>query len=151
MEPHPDFLERSLSGTAKCGPFNLNILSPEIVEEDYAAVVESSEVLLGIFGHSWPENLTLEKNLEDLKKHEAEFQNKVAFAWVIRSLDGEYLGCAYFVPKPGLQGEGEVFTWIRKRVDRLELLKEFNSHFDLWLGSQLPTGYSLSWKSNDYL
>lgn len=149
MNPHPDFEGRPPPRSATVGSFQLCILSPEDVEEDYAAVVESEDVLFGLFDSEWPRGLTLERNLSDLKRHEGEFEAECAFAWIVRSSDGTYLGCAYLDPTPDVTGEGKVYTWIRDREDRLDILSRFNSSFGDWLGHHLPDGYSLTWTSND--
>ena len=113
MRPHPDFEGRPPPKAANLGAFNLRVLSPKDVEEDYRVVVDSEHVLYGLFGSEWPRGLTLEQNYDDLKRHEREFESEYAFAWIIRSADGSYLGCAYFDPTPDLPGEGKVYTWIR--------------------------------------
>ena len=149
MEPHPDFAGKPPPRMATFGQFVLEVLAPQFVDEDYAVVIGSTSVLTGLFGQSWPEGLTLEENLADLIRHEREFDNDQAFAWIIRSEAGLYLGCAYLYPTPEKRGEGRVFTWIRDREDRLDLLDEFNRAFKAWLSDYLPEGFALSWTSND--
>lgn len=148
MDPHPDFAGKPPPRNATLGPFVLEVLAPQHVQEDFDVVVASTGVLTGMFGPKWPVGLTLEENLSDLIRHEREFDNDHAFAWIIRAADGTYLGCAYFYPTKEKRGEGRVFTWIRDREDRLELIAEFNAAFDTWLQAYLPEGYGLTWKSN---
>ena len=130
------------------GPFRLTPLAPGAVEEDYAVVIESADVLFGIFGNEWPRGLTLEKNLEDLARHDREFAAEFAFSWIVRSLDGTYLGCAYLNPEHEARGVGRIVTWIRARPDRIGLLTAFNAIFADWLTPHLPEGYRLNWVSN---
>ena len=148
MQAHPDFQNSNIPRAAEIGPFRLTALSPAEVDEDFAVVTESSGVLLGLFGDTWPRDLTLEENLSDLVRHDQEFAAKKAFSWIIRSSKGEYLGCAYLYPTLGRQGEGRVYTWIRQRPDRLVLIDQFNALFRQWLIGYLPSGYQMAWTSN---
>lgn len=148
MQAHPDFQNRDIPRAAEIGSFRLTALSPAQVEEDFAVVTESSSVLLGLFGDTWPRDLTLEENLSDLVRHDQEFVDKKAFSWIIRSTNGEYLGCAYLYPTFDRHGEGRVYTWIRQRPDRLVLIEQFNALFRQWIIGHLPGGYKLAWNSN---
>lgn len=149
MHPHPDFADRPLPRTATLGPFALEPLAPRHVDEDYAVVMASAEVLEGLFDHPWPEGLTLERNLEDLERHAREFDAGQAFAWIVRAEDAGYLGCAYVNPVPGERGRARVVTWMRAGPDRLAQLARFNARFRDWLEACLPAGYALDWRSND--
>ncbi len=67
---------------------------------DYDAVISSrSELFLGS-GSTWPrEGFTIEENLEDLKGHEREFSERVAFTYtVMNPEETECLGCIYIDP-----------------------------------------------------
>jgi RimJ/RimL family protein N-acetyltransferase len=146
MQPHPDFAAIDLPRECNLGGFRLTPLSPDQVEEDYAAVMSSADVLRGFFG-DWPEGLTLEDDLVDLAWHEREFTTRRSFAWIIRDGDGHYLGCAYIFPAPGERGRADVATWIRDMPDRLSTQDLFNALFRKWLEEVLPSGISLSWSS----
>lgn len=148
MDAHPDFVNTPLPRHAQLGPFTLDVLTPQHVQEDFEVVVESADVLQGLFGDDWPTGLTLEDNLRDLQRHAEEFDACFAFAWIIRSSDGQYLGCAYLNPTPGVSGAGKVVTWIRAGRDRVLTLDAFNTAFRDWLDAHLPTGFSLEWVSN---
>lgn len=146
MQPHPDFATIDLPRECNLGGFRLTPLSPDQVEEDYAAVMSSADVLRGFFG-DWPEGLTLEDDLVDLAWHEREFTTRRSFAWIIRDGDGHYLGCAYIFPAQGERGQADVATWIRDMPDRLSTQDLFNALFRKWLEEVLPSGISLSWSS----
>lgn len=146
MQPHPDCAAIDLPRECNLGGFRLTPLSPDQVEEDYAAVMSSADVLRGFFG-DWPEGLTLEDDLVDLAWHEREFTTRRSFAWIIRDGDGHYLGCAYIFPAPGERGRADVATWIRDMPDRLSTQDLFNALFRKWLEEVLPSGISLSWSS----
>jgi hypothetical protein len=147
VPPHPDYTGCDIPREAEVGRFRLSVLAPEHVEEDFAVIVDSAPVLAGIFDSGWPDGLTLERNLDDLVRHAREFDEGEAFAWIVRADDGTYLGCAYLRPKG--EGAGTVYTWLRRRPDRLDLLAEFNAAFRPWIAGLLPSGYSLSWRTND--
>ena len=146
MKPHPDFADIDLPRECDLGQIRLTPLSPDHVEEDYAAVMSSADVLRGLFG-DWPDGLTLEDDLIDLAWHEREFTTRRSFAWIIRDGEGSYLGCAYVFPAPGQRGMVEVATWIRNIPERLPTQDRFNATFRQWLEEVLPSGMSLSWIS----
>lgn len=80
--------------------FRLRMLSIDDVEKDYEAVIESRELLHGMFGSSWPRTgFTIEENLIDLENHQQEFLDRKAFAYTVVSLDEtKVLGCIYINP-----------------------------------------------------
>lgn len=148
MQPHPDFADSDLPRSAVIGEFQLTPLSPAQVEEDFAAVTGSEQVLVGLSGDSWPRGLTLDDNRIDLAWHEREFTARRSFAWIIRDRPGGYLGCAYLYPDPGARGRGQVVTWIRDMPGRADHLNRFDPLFRAWLGPHLPDGYRLEWANN---
>ena len=71
------------------------------VELDYAAVMESKEILRKWEQSSWPEDdFTLADNLEDLERHEREHINRESFTFtVMNPTETECLGCIYIFPR----------------------------------------------------
>lgn len=71
------------------------------VELDYAAVMESKEILRKWEQSSWPEDdFTLADNLEDLQRHEREHINRESFTFtVMNPTETECLGCIYIFPR----------------------------------------------------
>lgn len=150
MPAHPDFDGKPLPREATIGRFTLTVLTPADVEEDFAVVIDSVPVLGKMFDSDWPKGLTLERNHADLVRHEREFATCEAFAWIIRLADeGTYLGCVYVRPLVDERPTLKVYSWIRRRPDRIALLQEFNAAFRGWLSTQLGDGYATLWKSND--
>ncbi len=147
--PHPDFAARTLPRRAILGPFHLTPLTPAEADEDFEIVSTSEHVLAGVFGDAWPVGLTYAQNMDDLTRHDRQFREADAFSWIIRSAEGEYLGCAYLYPDVETTGSGRVITWVADRSDRLALLSTFNGVFRSWLMSQLSPGYDVRWRSND--
>jgi hypothetical protein len=92
------------------------MLSTDDVEQDYEAVIESRDLLKAQFGGSWPrEGFTIEENLADLKRHQQEFEQRVAFAYTVVNLDEtRVLGCVYINPSQDENTDAEVFLWVRQ-------------------------------------
>ena len=115
---HPAFEGRAIPRRAAVGPYRLTPLDVSVVEEDYAAVMESAAELEGFFGDSWPRGLTLGENWIDLAWHQREFDQGRSFAWVIRDparggAPGRYIGCAYVFPGWTEAAAMAVFWWLR--------------------------------------
>ena len=153
MGPHPDLAGIAVPRAAVVGDFLLTPLDTSVVDEDFAVVRASSDVLCGLFEdltHAcWPDGLTLDDNALDLAWHDRDFTLMRSLSWVVRDAGGDYLGCAYVFPDPGARGTGRVFTWIRDRPDRLALLAGFNAAFARWLARTVPAAGAYPWTSND--
>ena len=100
--------------TAVLGPFHLSVLTPDCAEEDFAAVIASQERLTGLMGDDWPKGITWDQNHADLARHAQEFDEDIAFAWVIRDPAGGYLGCAYIKPTAQDRGRGVAYLWLQE-------------------------------------
>ncbi|MEM7423547.1 MAG: GNAT family N-acetyltransferase [Pseudomonadota bacterium] len=112
MRVHPKFDGFDAPRHCDLGRYRLAILGPDDLQEDYDAVVESTERLVGRMGGSWPVGLTLEEDLIDLHWHFKEFELNRSFAWIVRDGQGAYLGCAYVFPS--FAGDhAEVALWVR--------------------------------------
>ncbi|MDU8941970.1 hypothetical protein [Ovoidimarina sediminis] len=148
MEHQPDYAGSALPRIATLDEFRLAPLGPDCVQEDFYVVVASEAVLVGVFEDDWPLGLTLRKNRGDLERHDREFREGTAFSWVIRNESGRYLGCAYVYPDRYGDEIGRIFTWMRARADREELLDRFNRVFEAWLLPQMPDARDMRWRSN---
>jgi hypothetical protein len=96
--------------------FRLRMLTVDDVEKDYEAVMSSREYLSNpLDENSWPkENMTLEENLQDLRRHQNEFINRIAFAYTVVSLDeSKCLGCVYIDSSEKEIFDAEVYLWTR--------------------------------------
>lgn len=93
-EPHPVPVE------LKTPQFTLLPLTPAHVKLDFAALMDSKQMLRLWSGSSWPtDEFTLENNLEDLEWHDMEHQDRIAFTYTVLSPDEkECLGCIYIKP-----------------------------------------------------
>lgn len=80
--------------------FLLRPLLTDHVELDYAALMQSKEMLRRWSGGSWPaDNFDLVGNLADLAEHQREHESRVAFTYTVLTPDeDECLGCVYIEP-----------------------------------------------------
>jgi hypothetical protein len=92
------------------------MLSVDDVEKDYEAVMESRELLHAQFGGPWPrEGFTLQETLADLERHQREFEQREAFAYMVVSLEESWvLGCVYINPSEDEDTDAEVYMWVRQ-------------------------------------
>lgn len=115
--------------------FHFRVLEPGIAELDYVAVISSQKRLQGIFGpgSSWPEtDLTLEQNIQSLKIHQQEFEQRQAFAYsVFNQSRDKCLGSVYIDPSRAADYDCEVYYWIRD--DSLALEQELTETVFHWL------------------
>ncbi len=96
----------------------LRMLTMNDLAKDYEAVISSLEHLQGVFGpfDPWPQkDLTLERDLNDLRFHQQEFKKRASFTYTVMSLDeAKCLGCVYIMPSTNLKYEAVVITWVRE-------------------------------------
>lgn len=143
----------SFSNRGKTHTFSIEMLSMDIVLEDYEAVLESRDDIVGVFGPSstWPQaDLTIRQNLLDLAWHEKEFQKKSSFAYVVRNAtSGLYIGCLYIYESKHPEYDAECIYWIR--TAQKHMFSVFESELHEWirdiLGVQKPAypGKVMSW------
>ncbi len=148
----PDYFEIPL--TLKSGPFRLEVLSPEVGEIDYDAVMSSKPRLRSVFGPAteWPrDDMTLEDNINDLERHKKEFDERFAFAYTVLNLTGEKcLGCVYIEPCKKKGYDCEIYSWIRE--SHLYLDPELYQTVKIWVESEWPfrnisfPGREISWE-----
>ena len=86
---------------AHVGPgFRLEPLGPEHNEGDHEAWMSSIAHIRSTPGFpdgSWPSEMSLERNLEDLVRHARDFETRRGFTYSI--LDGDaVIGCVYIYP-----------------------------------------------------
>lgn len=98
--------------------YRLEVLRPSVAELDYDAVMSSRERLRQVFAEDddWPaDDMTLEFNIGDLERHEAEFRAREAFAYTVLSPDGgSCVGCVYLYPSSVADYDCEVYLWVRE-------------------------------------
>lgn len=105
----------SIPPVLETGHFRLRMLSVDDVEKDYAAVMESAD-LLHSMGSRWPrDGFTLAENLSDLERHQREFLAREAFAYTVVAPDeSRVLGCVYIMPTRDQNADAMVWMWVRQ-------------------------------------
>jgi hypothetical protein len=97
--------------------YRLEVLTPNVTEMDYEAVMSSKERLRNVFEENtdWPkDDMSLEENREDLTRHEKEFRAREAFAYTVLTLSRDKcIGCVYFEPTNVSELDCEVYLWVR--------------------------------------
>ncbi len=124
----------------KTDNYRLEILTPKVGKIDYQAVMSSKERLRSVFGEStqWPkDDLSLEENIEDLRRHEKEFLQRKAFAYTVLNPTGDKcIGCVYIDPSYKIKYDCEVYLWVRD--SELTLDKDLYQNVKSWLNMHWP-------------
>lgn len=97
------------------GPgFRLEPLGPRHNERDHAAWMSSIDHIRSTPGFpdgSWPTEMTLERNLQDLVRHARDFETRRGFTYSV--LDGdEVIGCVYIYPIDRQGHDADVSSWV---------------------------------------
>lgn len=139
--------------------YRLENLSPKFAILDFDAVTTSKKRLRNVFGEctEWPkDDITLEDNIRDLKRHEQEFISRKAFAYSVLTLKKEYcLGCLYIEPSSSKKYDCEVYMWVRD--SEIELDEKLYKDLKDWLATAWPfknfifPGREITWKEWKYL
>ena len=120
--------------------FQLRILTPKVGVLDYEAVMSSKIRLRNIFASSteWPrDNLSLEDNINDLTRHQKEFENREAFAYTVLDLSGKKcLGCVYIEPSNKSVYDCEVYLWVRD--SHIKLDSDLLTTIKSWIKNSWP-------------
>jgi len=134
MRPHPQFKNASIPTVHTLGEFTLKALSVDDLLRDFGAVMASAaEIKAARPGSTWPDGLTIEKNLIDLAWHQREFEARRSFAWVIENSDGAYLGCLYVYPSIAGEASADVAWWWR--TGAVASKPAFRQHLLDWFAS----------------
>ncbi len=92
--------------------FTLTPLTPDHVEVDYAALLQSKTMLRLWSGSDWPQDdFTLADNLEDLEWHWLEHQERMAFTYTVLNPEETLcLGCVYLTPLAALVTDDDLLA-----------------------------------------
>ncbi len=121
------------------GPgFGLEPLGPQHNERDHEAWMSSIEHIRSTPGFpngDWPAPMSLERNLEDLVRHAADFEARRGFTYSV--LDGEdVIGCLYIYPSKLDGHDADVSSWVTE--SRAELDTVLWSTVTEWLAQAWP-------------
>lgn len=139
--------------------YRLEILAPIFATLDFDAVISSKQRLRGVFAErtDWPkDDITLEDNIRDLKRHEKEFHSKESFAYSVLTLKGDKcLGCLYIEPSLSIDYDCEVYMWVRD--SEFELDEKLFRDVKDWLEARWPfknvifPGREITWEDWEYV
>jgi hypothetical protein len=130
--PHPPAAER----------FRLEPLGPRHNASDHAAWTSSIAHIRatpGFAGRSWPplDGMTLEANLEDLRRHAEDFERRVGFTYTVLSVpEGDVIGCVYIYGSRHEPGVVDVRSWVT--AGRAALDAELYGVVSEWVAREWP-------------
>ncbi|MEV5463131.1 GNAT family N-acetyltransferase [Streptomyces sp. NPDC002788] len=122
--------------------FRLEPLGPQHNAADHAAWTSSIAHIRAtpdFAGRSWPppEGMTLEANLDDLRRHAEDFDRRVGFTYTVLSVpDGDVVGCVYIYGSRHEPGLIDVRSWVR--ADHASLDAELYDVVSDWLDREWP-------------
>lgn len=81
------------------GSLRATVLGRDDLDDDVRGINSSLDLIRRTRGGGWPtEPVTAECDYMDLVWHETEFREGYSYSYVVRDLDGSYIGCAYLYP-----------------------------------------------------
>jgi hypothetical protein len=118
--------------------FRLEPLGPEHNDSDYDAWSTSVEHIHATPGwetSSWPDDRTPTDNLRDLRRHAADFAQRVGFTYtVLDPATDDVIGCVYIYPDRSGVGDAHVQSWVR--ASRAELDVPLWRAVTAWLATE---------------
>ncbi len=111
-------------------------LVPDFCKLDYAAISSNIEYLKGTFGpdSDWPEGITYDDNLIDLKLHEELFEAKIFYAYSVFTIDrSEIIGCVYILPINKINYDVSVTYWVTEEASKSGIDTLLYYSIKLWL------------------
>lgn len=134
-------------GAAEHPRFRLRMLAESDAARDLLAVLDGMDAatnrsrLQSMFADhdDWPHAaMTEAENATDLRRHQAEFERRFAFAYTVTDpADTETLGCVYINPPTKAGFEAEVILWIRDSL-HAELEPELCGFVQRWVSKRWP-------------
>jgi hypothetical protein len=119
------------------GALRLVPLGPEHNDRDYFAWTSSMEHIRrtpGFEAYEWPKVMTLDDNLNDLRRHADDFHRRSGFTYSVMIGD-DVIGCVYIYPS-GRPGQAAVRSWVR--ADFAEVDEELYRLVSGWLEREWP-------------
>lgn len=114
------------------GDYTWNILEPEILKPDYAA-------LMHLAGKTTPMTITSDEDYGELKRHRWEFQHATAFAYGILSPDGtEEVACVYINPSTKQGYDATVHFLMTERGAKENLQPLLEAKVREWIKTSWP-------------
>jgi hypothetical protein len=121
--------------------FRLEPLGPQHNEADYAAWTSSMQHIRdtpGFTTGSWPHEMTIDQNRDDLLRHQRDFHARTGFTYTVLADDDDVIGCVYIYPlAPGPEpAAAHVDSWVR--ADRAQLDLPLYRAVSDWLARDWP-------------
>jgi hypothetical protein len=122
--------------------FRLEPLGPQHNESDHAAWMSSIEHIRSTPGYpdgKWPplDGMTLEENLNDLRRHAEDFRRRTGFTFtVLDPRDDNVIGCVYLYPSKSTDWDVTVQSWVR--ADRSHLDQPLADAVASWIATDWP-------------
>ena len=99
--------------------FRLEPQGPQHNDADHAAWMSSIAHVRSTPGFpdgDWPppDGMSLERNLDDLRRHAADFEARTGFTFtVLDPVTGDVIGCVYLYPSSSTDADVTAQTWVR--------------------------------------
>ncbi len=122
--------------------FRLEPLGPQHNEADHAAWTSSIAHVRSTPGFpdgNWPppEGMSLDRNLDDLRRHAADFDARAGFTFsVLEPVTGDVIGCVYLYPSESPDADVTVRSWVR--ASHAELDVPLADTVAAWLAEEWP-------------
>jgi hypothetical protein len=125
------------------------------VDLDYPAVMGSRERLWSIFGAAWgwpPASMTVERDREDLARHEAEIESHESFNYaLLDAAEQALLGCVYIDPPERAGADAEISRWVVDPLVGTAVERALDELVPRWIAERWPferpryIGRDISW------
>jgi hypothetical protein len=122
--------------------FRLEPLGPKHNQADHAAWMSSIDHIRSTPGYpdgNWPapHGMTLEENLNDLRRHADDFSRVAGFTFtVLDPSDNDVIGCVYLYPSAAEEWDVTVQSWML--ADRSDLDTPLADAVARWLSTEWP-------------
>jgi len=122
--------------------FRLEPLGPQHNDADHAAWTSSIDHIRATPGFpdgTWPpvEGMSLERNLDDLRRHAADFDARTGFTFtVLDPQTDDVIGCVYLYPAASADADVSAQSWVR--ASRAELDVALADAVAAWLAAEWP-------------
>ena len=122
--------------------FRLEPLGPQHNVADHAAWTSSIAHVRSTPGFpdgDWPppEGMSLDRNLDDLRRHADDFKARTGFTFtVLEPVTGDVIGCVYLYPSESPHADVTVQSWVR--VSHAELDVPLADAVAAWLAADWP-------------
>jgi hypothetical protein len=122
--------------------FRLEPLGPQHNESDHAAWTSSIAHVRSTPGFpdgNWPppEGMSLDRNLDDLSRHAADFEARTGFTFtVLEPFTDDVIGCVYLYPSESADADVTVQSWVRASHAQLDV--PLADAVAAWLAAEWP-------------